>query len=124
MKKILLCCFFVLCMTGCARQNIPAGPVTACTSACHVQFSNCSALCTDNCGTCKSKSVYTAKKNFEEYVHEECVKGGFIARELNSYRDPLQCLKVSCNCCADLSVCLQACKGLIQKRLRAAPKCC
>jgi hypothetical protein len=42
---------------------------------------------------------------------------------LNSYRDPLQCRKVTCNCHADYQVCIQSCSGVIHKQLRVASAC-
>jgi hypothetical protein len=35
-----------------------------------------------------------------------------VSRDLNSYRDPLQCRKVTCDCLADNNVCKASCRGL------------
>ncbi len=130
MKNILLCCLLLSLLGGCANHDIYTKNATGtksiavCKLSCQKQYASCAASCTNNCHNCKIKSTQTAGKNFQKYIHEECVKGGFIARDMNSYRDPLQCRKVSCNCCADLNICIQSCSGVINKQLKAAATCC
>ena len=86
-------------------------------------FAVCKERCVDNCAICSAKADYSAIKNYDEYVHEKIIEGGTITRSLKSYRDPLQCRKVTCNCYADLSICEQTCAGIIHKQLRAVPYC-
>jgi hypothetical protein len=42
---------------------------------------------------------------------------------LPSYKDPLQCRKVTCSCVQDYHTCLAACRGTIHTALRVAPVC-
>lgn len=44
-------------------------------------------------------------------------------RELNSYRDPLQCRKVTCDCLSDFAICKKGCTGVIPTKLQAVPYC-
>lgn len=132
----LFCCFFVLLLTACINQaphpqhsaafakGQSISPIAACKKSCQIRMYSCLNSCKDNCKNCQLRSKVSTGKNYARYVHEQCVKGGVIARELNSYRDPLQCRKVTCNCSADFDTCIQSCTGVIQKRLMAAPKCC
>lgn len=69
------------------------------------------------------KSINSAMKSYGRYVHEQEVQGGMVIQELKSYRDPLQCRKVSCNCMADYNVCVQGMSGIIHKRLQVNPAC-
>lgn len=131
MKNILLCCLLMTGLAGCMSHSIQdkntvksAVNIDACIKTCLKRFDSCKVDCSDSCHHCRIKSNKTSRKNYRKYVHEECVKGGFIARDLNSYRDPLQCKKVSCNCRADLDGCIQSCDGVIRKQLKAPPFCC
>lgn len=131
MKNILLCCLLITGLAGCMNHsNLTKNTVNSankndvCEQTCHKRFDACKVECTDNCSNCNKRSNQTSRKNYRKYVHEECVKGGFIARDLNSYRDPLQCKKVSCNCAADLDSCIQSCNGVIRKQLKAPSFCC
>jgi len=118
--RLLLCCLFI-CLSGCATQHMQQ--VKQCKAVCLQKFNECRSTCTNNCPNCSASSSHTSSTNYAKYVHQERIMGGIVARELNSYRDPLQCRKVSCNCSADLSTCAQNCTGIIQKRLEAVPYC-
>lgn len=97
--------------------------INQCKMACQHRFNYCKKLCIDNCPSCSAFSSYTSRVNYIKYIHEEQITGGIIARGLNSYRDPLQCRKVSCSCVADLMTCNQGCTGIIQKKLKAVAYC-
>lgn len=121
-----ICCIFLLSLFGCATdEKIQVNPqsLTLCKMTCvqHLEF--CQKNCTNNCPTCSADSSYTSKSNHLKYVHEKQVQGGFNTRGLNSYRDPLQCRKVTCNCTSDFITCNQGCVGVIKKRLRSVPYC-
>lgn len=122
----LFCCLMFLCLSSCATQQnnaIKSSSLSQCKQVCFQHLKTCSATCTDNCPACSAKSTYHSASNYSKYVHEQRIEGVFITRELNSYRDPLQCRKITCNCAADFNTCNQGCTGIIQKRLRAVPYC-
>ncbi len=121
----IVCCFTLLCLSGCVKQIFIGDPQTInlCKTICVQHLQSCQKNCTNNCRMCSAASNYTSAKNFFKYVHEKQVEGGFITRGLNSYRDPLQCRKVTCNCTSDYTTCIQGCTGVIQKQLRSVPYC-
>jgi hypothetical protein len=122
----LLFCMVLIGLVSCATdEKIQVNPqsLTLCKMTCSQHLESCSQNCTNNCPRCSAESSYTSTKNYLKYVHEKQVEGGYIARGLKSYRDPLQCRKVSCNCISDFLACKQNCVGVIQKRLRPVPKC-
>jgi hypothetical protein len=122
----LLCFLILLNSIGCTPQQkllVKAQPQKQCLAVCAKRFESCKAICTNNCSICSENATQSAIKNYTNYVHEKRVEGGTIMRGLKSYRDPLQCRKVTCNCYADLSTCEQNCTGIIHKQLRAVPYC-
>lgn len=94
-----------------------------CQSLCEKRFDKCNQNCRNNCQQCVAYAKQKASENYLYYQHEQYLKGGVIARDLQSYRDPLQCRKITCSCPADFELCMQSCGGIIQKRLQAAPVC-
>ena len=117
MKKLLIgltSCFFLV-LLGCAR------PIAA--PNCTQQFARCKQTCEDNCPNCVNKSIIAATRSYNKYVHEQEIQGGMVIQELKSYRDPLQCRKISCSCIADYNVCLQGMSGIINKSLRINTAC-
>lgn len=120
----IFCCVLLLALCGCASKNVLKRPALAqCQMNCMKHFEFCSQNCVDNCPNCSRKSQRHATENFSKYVIERTIQGKKVMRELNSYRDPLQCRKVTCNCVADLMACKQGCSGVIHKRLQALPNC-
>ncbi|WP_298622077.1 acyltransferase [uncultured Legionella sp.] len=123
--RLFYCTVFIV-LSGCAiqQQNI-AKPkdVNQCLQLCEQRFDSCKQQCSDNCPRCSRIASDTAALDYMEYVHDKQVQGGYITRGLNSYRDPLQCRKVTCNCISDFLTCKQGCTGVIQKRLQAVPYC-
>ena len=122
----LLCCLIFLNSTGCTVQQkilVKAQPQQQCLAMCVQKLASCKEICTNNCAICSSNTSLSAIKNYEKYVHEKRIEGGSVTRGLKSYRDPLQCRKVTCNCYADLSACEQNCTGITHKQLRAIPYC-
>ncbi|TAL65145.1 MAG: acyltransferase [Legionella sp.] len=116
----LLICFMALSLSGCNTLSISNKP---CAQMCVQKLNHCKSSCVNNCPACSSASRYKTATNYSKYVHQQRIQGQIIARELNSYRDPLQCRKTTCNCSADFSTCIQACTGVIKKRLQAVPYC-
>lgn len=94
-----------------------------CSQGCEIKQEKCQESCRNNCVQCSAHANQTSKLSYRQYQREQVIRGGTIARQLKSYRDPLQCRKTTCNCKADYQVCIQACGGKIHKELRAAPVC-
>ncbi|PWY54891.1 acyltransferase [Legionella qingyii] len=120
----LVCCTIILLLGGChgLQQNALKGQtLEQCNRTCVQHFDFCRQNCVNNCSTCSHASQREAEKNFAKYVHERKVEGKKVMRELNSYRDPLQCRKVTCDCLSDFTICKKGCTGVIPKKLQAVP---
>lgn len=113
----------LLMLTGCIDQALTPEQ-SACTSMCAKRLASCDAACKNNSQCCAASLATTTAKNYTKYKHQQCVQGVMIARDLQSYRDPLQCRKMTCDCKADYRVCVQSCTGLVHKRLQVEPPCC
>ena len=119
---------YTVTMLLCACQNPlwffkPLMPTSQCEQACEIQARQCQKICLDSCQRCTRGADTRAAKHYALYQHQQIVQGETIALELQSYRDPLQCRKTTCNCGADYSVCRQACGGKIHKRLQVVRAC-
>jgi hypothetical protein len=113
-------------LLGCQAMHqsaLKAQAFQQCMMICTQHFEYCRQNCFDNCPNCSTASKIKAKKNFDKYVYERKVEGKKVMRELNSYRDPLQCRKVTCDCISDYAICKQGCTGVIPKKLQAVPYC-
>lgn len=118
MKKLktgVIACLFLL-VFGCTKH-------VEIDNACAKQLADCRLLCEDNCQNCINKSINSAVKSYNRYVQEQKTQGGMVIQQLKSYRDPLQCRKISCSCMADYNVCLQGRSGIIHKRLQVNTAC-
>lgn len=118
--------FMLLSLTSCflpPKVWVKTPDLKQCKAMCIQHFVSCKKLCVNNCAVCTAKASHSALVNYAEYVHVEQIEGGSVMRGLKSYRDPLQCRKVTCNCYADLGTCEQSCTGIIQKQLRSVPYC-
>lgn len=120
-----LLCMLLLNSSSCTTQQDRdrATTIAQCKISCSEQLDYCRELCLNNCPNCSAHAEYSTAKHYRKYLCQEEIQGGVIMRELNSYRDPLQCRKVTCNCSADYNICIQSCTGVIQKQLRALPYC-
>ena len=107
MHIIAFCCFLLL--ASCYHQLLPAN----CVADCKGRLAACSKLCLDNCPQCSWVAGAMAAKKYNRYHCDRFIQGKIIALELNSFRDPLQCRKTTCNCGADYQVCMQACGGVV-----------
>lgn len=122
----LIYCTIILGLCGCQglQQNALKGQASAqCNITCEQHFEFCRQNCINNCPNCSYMSQRVAEKNFTKYVHEKRVEGKKVMRELNSYRDPLQCRKVTCDCLSDFAICKKGCTGVIPTKLQAVPYC-
>ena len=119
------CCYGL--MTSCTGLYDPSynhPQVRQCIKACKVQQQRCQRQCDDSCALCLKKQKLRALSRYNQYRHERCTTGKSIIRTLQSYYDPLQCKKSSCDCTTDFRVCAEACWGLVNKRLQIAEQCC
>lgn len=128
MNKLMLhfCCIIICLLSGCATQQnaaIKSSTLKQCNVVCTQRLHQCSNQCVNNCRTCSATSSHSTALSYTKYVHERQIEGTIVARELNSYRDPLQCRKITCNCSADFNMCTQNCTGIIQKKLSAVSFC-
>ena|SRR3990167_3933470 len=120
MRIILIFCFL---LAGCVSHISSLSESTCCAEMCKTRLNSCGNSCRNNCSICARYAQSQAEKGYTKYQWEQFIIGGVVARDLQSYRDPLQCRKVTCNCGADFKMCIQACQGRIHKELRAAPVC-
>ena len=95
-----------------------------CEQRCDKRAAQCQGMCQDDCQTCTEQAKVQTQKYYKRYVHGRCVEGKTIILRLQSYHDPLQCLKKTCNCADDYRVCMAACSGSIHKRLQHEITCC
>jgi len=95
-----------------------------CEHRCDVRAVQCQAQCQDDCHLCTDEAKLTAKKYYQRYLHVRCVEGKMPVLRLQSYHDPLQCVKKTCNCADDYRVCMVACSGSIHKSLQHETPCC
>jgi len=114
--KHIIVLFFIFVLGCTNNQNKSSNiDVNGCKKQCYTQAKSCLSTCQNSCSKCRAKSQKETRNSYIDYVKEKCIEGGTIARELNSYRDPLQCRKTTCDCRADYEVCRQACTGSIHK---------
>lgn len=116
--------FFALgsCMHNNATTHTRAD-MPACQASCLEQASKCSQRCNNNCQQCSAQESRSTVNDYIDWKQGQLVQGKVVSRELNSFRDPLQCRKTTCNCSADYNVCIQSCGGVIRKQLYVAPLC-
>lgn len=137
MKRILLvlisCVFFVGChntyhkpsnsIANAKQTGSVAINKQNCIQRCEQRYTSCKRQCLNNCHRCQMKADKQAWKSYRSYYNEMKVQGSYRPRDWLSFRDPLQCRKVTCSCPADLNVCTQQCGGQIKKELRTAAYC-
>ncbi|MBA3537051.1 MAG: acyltransferase [Tatlockia sp.] len=102
-------------------HNRPPTTNASCAATCVNRLTTCTKVCRNDCPQCIVASNKKTARNYDKYVREQCIKGQIIALQLNSFRDPLQCRKITCNCPADYEVCLQSCGGPVIQRLQHVP---
>lgn len=122
---IMLCTVMLIaCVGKPVSKNYTTTAVAACKKSCQESYHQCRKVCHNSCRNCAAYEQQVTAKHYRNYTHEQCVEGGFVIRQLNSYRDPLKCRKTTCDCEADYQICSQACSGIIHKYLQVAPTCC
>lgn len=122
-RLVFCAAFFLLC--SCVNYSFfqDKTVLNTCVATCEHRANLCAASCKNNCQNCLASARESSFLSYKHYVHEQCVKGGIVTRELKSYSDPLQCRKITCNCPSDYQVCMQSCGGVIRKQLRVASVC-
>lgn len=130
MRKLIILIFSLILaefLASCALNHTHSisnkSSVDQCKAICVKRFERCTHHCVDNCKNCTIKAYSESQENYQQYVQEQQVLGQSIDRVLNSYRDPLQCRKITCDCVEDLNSCRQGCTGLIRKQLQAVTHC-
>lgn len=124
MNKFVLIASFLLLLTACTRTEIiPCSKKEGCQMTCKEKLILCKKICVDNCQNCQKISKVKAIKGYNQFVREKHLQGGMVTRRPRAYRDPLECIKTTCNCMADYNVCLQAKTGLIKKSLQTNRLC-
>jgi len=90
----------------------------SCYSDCGARFRYCSTVCDQNAKYCNEKADALAAVHFNQYRRQQAVIGALATLEMNSFRDPLACLRSTCECTKDYEVCRASCRGHIYKRLQ------
>lgn len=116
----------ILLLSNCAHYNHyvktqQEGKV--CRQACHEKQRVCQRSCYNNCPLCCAKQNSDTQISYDRYKHQQIIQGQAIIRQLKSYRDPLQCSKISCDCVSDHATCLQSCTKKTPKQLQLSPSC-
>lgn len=124
MKLKYLCLIASILFIGCASLTENKEPHRLCVANCDQVFQTCRSACDKSCFQCEKNAVHQAKARYARYKHERCLKGQTFIRRLQSFHDPLQCRKASCDCVADYQVCRQACDGKIKKQIEVEKVCC
>ena len=120
------CLWVVLLLTGCTHAPQEAQvsqEARTCKVRCQVAYERCQEQCHDACKPCVQQGNEQATAAYKRYHHERCVQGKTIVRQLQSYCNPLECRKTSCDCPADYRMCVEGCSGEIHKRLQVLPTC-
>jgi hypothetical protein len=124
----IMLCGLVVFLFGCSlsphEDAKRAQAERACIKQCEVKATQCNQRCSDSCKQCEWQAKQSMAQRYKAYVHEQCVQGERVALQLQSFRDPLQCRKTSCDCPADYRICVGTCKGSIRKYLQVTPFCC
>ncbi len=92
----------------------------ACFAHCEQRCFHCDRVCDDNAKLCAAKSDTQAAVHFVLNRHQQMIKGQVVVTDMASFRDPLACMKTTCNCEKDKKMCKQVCRGKIYKRLQSA----
>lgn len=104
-------------LQSCAQPPSPTLPVS-CATKCVQRFQHCAETCYNNCPACKRISSLKTEQDYVRYVRMQRAQGEVVAREFESYRDPLGCMKVTCDCPADYELCKQVCHGRVKAELQ------
>ena len=127
MIRVIAVSLVLLFTLSCASSHKDAEEAQtqrACERTCEQQKNVCTRACDDSCKQCEVRENKKMVRFYKNYIHEQHEQGKRVALQLQSFRDPLQCRKSSCDCPADYRVCMSACAGQIYKSLQVTPVCC
>ena len=116
MSKILSI-FITLLLVSCVSPN-DQREIHACKDVCQHKSQNCQKVCGDDGRHCLENVMTHTKESYARYVAQQRVQAKDIALELQSFRDPLQCKKITCDCLADARLCAKACNVHLKDRGR------
>lgn len=127
----LIACFFILLLAGCAAKyekyyefKVPASAEgEQCIETCNKTKQNCQNMCTNDTSLCQKNMMLQAKLEYGDYIKEKRTEGSQINRDLNSFYDPLQCSKISCDCDRDYRACYRMCGGKVKVKKRCIANC-
>jgi hypothetical protein len=125
LSRLVICvaCIIMLSCNSMTSSLQSKNTQNQCMQVCFKHLDFCKQHCDNNCRRCSRTATIEARNDYVKYLHEIKIRGGILTRGLNSYRDPLQCRKVTCNCASDFNTCKQGCTGIIHKKLQAIPYC-
>ena len=127
MFRVMMVGFALLMLLSCTSTHeevVDAQVKRACERTCEKERQVCLRTCDKSCKACQVRENEKMVRLYKTYIHEQCAQGKRVALQLQSFRDPLQCRKSSCDCPADYRVCMSACTGKIYKSLQVTPVCC
>lgn len=105
-------------LSACVSHTIPLVKPISCEQRCLKQALMCNEVCQNSCQICQAKSKERARRFYSRYEWVQRAKEKIVARELNAFRDPLACSKVTCDCAADYTACKQVCRGTIVPNIK------
>lgn len=127
MKYRFLLFALITVLLGCQTTELFNQKLTTeqqqCVRMCVKKMQQCQTVCRNNCKNCQHIQAMETKREWCLYRHAQQVTGDVLFRQLNSYKDPLQCQKATCDCQADKMVCEQSCRGFIRKSLTVQRQC-
>lgn len=94
-----------------------------CVQQCQLSKNRCQKMCTNDDSLCQKNALMQAQLEYKKYINQQLTAGTTASRDLNSFYDPLQCAKTSCDCQQDYKACFQLCGGIIKVKQRCIANC-
>ena len=103
-RLIIGCTIFIL--SSCIHMQTAEEKliIDQCSVTCEQKAQQCSLTCRNNCNQCRAYARQSTSESYLYYRHEQYLKCAPLARDLHSYRDPLQCRKITCSCAAGCQI--------------------
>lgn len=115
--------FLSILLSSCSHLQGPQPAQKKCIISCQYQLKRCNQICFKNCTNCCYNSKLHAYEFHNRYIRQSKIQGKPAISRLQSFDDPLKCMKNSCDCQADFLLCKQHCLDKIQKRLKIYKFC-
>lgn len=122
MNHLIKTLCFIFALAGC-HQLWPPSSKDPCLLACQQQQLRCHKLCLTDCPHCCKYTKMQGTVFYRRYLRRSRIEGKPAFSSLQSFYDPLQCNKNSCDCVQDFLLCEQNCQGKIHKRLKTYKFC-